>query len=119
MDYSHKIIPPRYDVVFKAIFGREKSKPLIVSLLSSVLTINIDELEDLVIMNGEIPSEYVNGKGTRLDLRLKLKNKTEIDVEIQSYNHAAFSERVLYYWSKLYNSDLERGEEFRTLKKSI
>jgi len=28
MDYSHKIIPPSYDVVFKAIFGREESKPL-------------------------------------------------------------------------------------------
>ena len=119
MDYSHKIIPPSYDVVFKAIFGREESKPLIISLLSSILTIDINELEDLMIMNGELPSSYVDGKGSRLDLRLKLKNKTEIDVEIQSYNHAAFSERVLYYWSKLYNNDLIRGEEYKDLKKCI
>lgn len=48
----------------------------------------------------------VDDKGSRLDLRLKLKDKTEIDVEIQSYNHAAFSERVLYYWSKLYMNKL-------------
>ena len=70
MDYSHKIIPPRYDVVFKAIFGREENKPLIISLLSSILTINIDELDELIFMNGELTSDYIDGKGTRLDLRL-------------------------------------------------
>ena len=119
MDYSHKIIPPRYDVVFKAIFGREENKPLIISLLSSILTINIDELDELIFMNGELTSDYIDGKGTRLDLRLKLKNKTEIDVEIQSYNHAAFAERVLYYWSKLYNYNLIKGEEYTELNKCI
>jgi len=119
MDYSHKIIPPRYDVVFKAIFGKEESKPLIISLLSSILTTDISNLEDLMIMNSELPSDYVDGKGSRLDLRLKLKDKTEIDVEIQSYNHAAFSERVLYYWSKLYSNDFVKGEAFKDLKKCI
>lgn len=119
MDYSRKIVPPSYDVVFKAIFGREENKPLIISLLSSILTINIHNLEDLIIMNAEMPVSQVDEKGSRLDLRLKLKDKTEIDVEIQSYNHAAFSERVLYYWSKLYINDFKRGEPFKELNKCI
>lgn len=119
MDYSRKIVPPSYDVVFKAIFGREENKPLIISLLSSILTINIHDLEDLIIMNAEMPVSQVDEKGSRLDLRLKLKDKTEIDVEIQSYNHAAFSERVLYYWSKLYINDFKRGEPFNELNKCI
>lgn len=51
MDYSRKIVPPSYDIVFKAIFGKEENKPLIVSLLSSLLTIKVQELEDIVIMN--------------------------------------------------------------------
>lgn len=84
MDYSRKIIPPSYDVVFKAIFGREENKPLIISLLSSILTIKVQDLDDLVIMNNEIFLSNVDGKGSRLDLRLKLKDKTEIDVEIQA-----------------------------------
>ena len=54
MDYSRKIVPPSYDVVFKAIFGREENKPLIISLLSSILTINIHDLEDIRIMNAEV-----------------------------------------------------------------
>ncbi len=119
MDYSRKIIPPSYDVVFKAIFGREENKPLIISLLSSILNLDLHELEDLEILNGEIPVTRFDEKGTRLDLRLKLKNKTEIDVEIQTYNHAAFSERVLYYWSKLYSSSLIKGEEYKALYKCI
>lgn len=119
MDYSRKIVPPSYDVVFKAIFGREENKPLIISLLSSILTINIHDLEDIRIMNAEMPVSQVDEKGSRLDLRLKLKDKTEIDVEIQSYNHAAFSERVLYYWSKLYINDFKRGEPFKELNKCI
>lgn len=82
MDYSRKIIPPSYDVVFKAIFGREENKPLIISLRSSILTIKVQDLDDLVIMNNEIFLSNVDGKGSRLDLRLKLKDKTEIDVEV-------------------------------------
>ncbi|HAS74525.1 MAG TPA: hypothetical protein DCS67_10305 [Clostridiales bacterium UBA8960] len=119
MDYSRKILPPSYDVVFKAIFGREENKPLIISLLSSILNLDVHEFEDLMILNNEIPITRFDEKGTRLDLRLKLKNKTEIDVEIQSYNHAAFSERVLYYWSKLYNSSLIKGDEYKALNKCI
>ena len=119
MAYSRKIVLPSYDVVFKAIFGREENKPLIVSLLSSILTLDVRELEDLVILNSELPISRFDEKGSRLDLRLKLKNKTEIDVEIQSYNHVAFSERVLYYWSKLYNSNLAKGEEYINLNKCI
>ena len=119
MDYSRKIVPPSYDVVFKAIFGREENKPLIVSLLSSILNLDVQELEDLEILNSEIPITRFDEKGSRLDLRLKLKNKTEIDVEIQTYNHAAFSERVLYYWSKLYSSSLTKGEEYKALHKCI
>lgn len=119
MDYSRKIVPPSYDVVFKAIFGKEENKHLTISLLSSLLTIKVQELEDIVIMNNELHQSNVDDKGSRLDLRLELKDKTEIDVEIQSYNHAAFSERVLYYWSKLYINDLRKGEGFKKLNKCI
>ena len=38
---------------------------------------------------------------------------------LKSYNHAAFSERVLYYWSKLYINDFKRGEPFKELNKCI
>lgn len=112
MDYSRKIIPPSYDVVFKAIFGREENKPLIISLLSSILTIKVQDLDDLVIMNNEIFLSNVDGKGSRLDLRLKLKDKTEIDVEIQAYNHAAFSDHMEIHMIELpkieaYNKDID------------
>lgn len=51
---TNKFIAPSYDVVFKAIFGKIENKPLLTSLLSSILNLPIDELKDLEIINSEL-----------------------------------------------------------------
>ena len=112
-------VSPRIDVVFKAIFGKKENRPLLQSLISSVTGIPKDSLAELEILNPELMVDHYDGKASRLDLRARLTDGTEIDIEIQVSNMKAYTERILYYWSKMYCGDLEKGNNYETLNKCI
>ena len=114
-----KFIPPSYDIVFKAIFGKESNKPLLASLLSSVLNLPLDELLNLEILNSELGVSHIDEKNSRLDLRLRLQSGIEIDVEIQIIQHNAYIERILSYWAKLYLGNLTTGLDYSNLRKCV
>jgi len=114
-----KFIPPRVDVVFKAIFGKDSNKPLLASLLSSVLNLPTEELLELEIVNSELGVNRINEKNSRLDLRIRLLSGVEIDVEIQLIHHKAYVERILTYWAKMFLGNLLIGEDYDNLKKCI
>jgi len=90
-------IAPHIDVVFKSIFGNEKEKGPLMSLLSSIMELPLESFDELELLNTELIPENIEQKSSRLDLRIKLKDKTEIDVEIQVISQVAYKERVLYY----------------------
>ena len=51
-------------------------------LLESILDIEIDSL--ILDLNTEMLPDFYDGKQTRIDVRTKLKDGTEINIEIQS-----------------------------------
>lgn len=110
---------PYNDVIFKAIFGKEGDKIPLMSLLSSIMDLPIESFEDLVLLNTELIPDSIDQKVSRLDLLIKLKDQTEIDVEVQVVDHIAYKERVLYYWSKMYGKSIEKGKQFNALKKCV
>ena len=97
MQAQEVFVSPRIDVVFKAIFGKIGNRALLQSLISSVTGIPKESLVDIEIINPELPIDYYGGKGARLDLRVKLQDLTEVDIEIQLSNMKAYTERILYY----------------------
>jgi len=112
-------IAPHIDVVFKSIFGNEKEKGPLMSLLSCIMELPLESFDELELLNTELIPENIEQKSSRLDLRIKLKDKTEIDVEIQVINQVAYKERVLYYWSKMYSGQLKKSETYDKLKKCV
>lgn len=110
---------PYNDVIFKAIFGKEGDKGPLMSLLSCIMDLPIESFEDLILLNTELIPNSIEQKVSRLDLRIKLKDQTEIDVEVQVVDHIAYKERVLYYWSKMYGQTIEKGRQFNALKKCV
>ena len=119
MHTSEIFVSPRIDVVFKAIFGKASNKALLQSLISSVTGIPKASLTEIEILNPELPVDYYDSKASRLDLRLRLQDGTEVDVEIQLANMKAYTERILYYWSKMYCGDLVKSESYEVLNKCI
>ena len=57
------------------------------------------------------PPESLEGKFSRLDLNLKVDNRL-VNIEIQVKNEPDYRDRTLFYWAKLYSSELKSGEDY-------
>jgi predicted transposase/invertase (TIGR01784 family) len=113
------IMSPKYDFVFKYIFGNEKHKDLLIALLSDVLGVPEEEFEGIEIINSELLKEFKEDKKGILDVRVKTKTGKQIDVEIQILPTDYMAERTIFYWSKMYTSQIKPGDTYDKLKKCV
>ncbi len=112
-------LDPTLDVVFKMLLTqRPESHELLVSLLTAVIR-PPSPLARVEVRNPEIPSADALDRSVVLDLHVQLADGTRFDVEMQSDKRPAFRERALYYWARLYGSELERGDEYDALRPVI
>lgn len=106
-------IPPKTDLVFKRIFGSEKTKGLLIDFLNSFLP---EPVEQLSYMNAELPKESLEEKLSRLDILARLQGNKLINIEIQLSHLRVFPERSLYYGSKVYAEQLKERAGYRSIK---
>ena len=104
--------------VFKYMFTRESGKKHLKNFISDVLEIPYDSIKNIEVENSEITPEEIDGKFTRFDLKLTVNDEL-VNVEIQVNNHRGFKERVLYYWAQRYGTQLEKGQGYDEIKKTI
>ena len=107
------------DAVFKIFFSKGEGVVFLRQFLTAVLDCEEDELKEITIKNPNISKEQVRDKDIILDILIETKNKEQVHLEIQISEHANFTERIMYYNSRLITSQLEKGENFENLKKSI
>ena len=92
-----KILQPKNDVVFQALFTRGKER-ITKALLEDILKIKIHKLD--LDKSKDLLNDNKKDKNGRLDLRVVLNDNIECDIEIQLSTHDKVLERFLYYWSK-------------------
>lgn len=110
-------ITPKRDIVFKRIFGSKGNEGILKDFLESILDIKIDSLElDLAT---ELLPEFYEGKKSRVDVRTKLSDGTEVNIEIQMDKSKFSEKRCLHYWSKIYSNNLREGGNYNDLRKTI
>ena len=108
------------DLYFKKLLGDDKRKKLTLSFLNSIL--NKDEQEyftDIVFLDKDNEPSTIDGKLSKLDIRANLNDGTQIDIEVQVCPFKLMAERSLYYWSNMYSGQLEKGAEYKKLKRAI
>ena len=103
-----KLLDPKLDVVFKILFASEQNRDLLISLLTAVLRPS-SPIVSVEVLNPEMPKELVTDKGAVLDLRVRLADARLVDVEMQSSVHEGLRSRALYYWARMYCSQLGPG----------
>ena len=113
------IMSPKIDFVFKLIFGDEKNKEILIAFLSDVLRLPKEEFKNIELLNTELLKEFKEDKKGILDVRVKTGNNEHIDIEIQILPTKFIAERSLFYWSKMYNSQISSGDTYAKLKKCI
>ena len=101
----------------KKYFGREATKSVTKELVGSIIEENIEEinLEQNPILEKDIKDEKIG----ILDIRAKLNNNTNCNIEIQLVDQKNLEKRALYYWSKMYISSIKAGYDYSKLEKGV
>ena len=112
------LLDPKMDFVFKNIFGSEKHPNILISFLNATLKPK-DLITEVEIKNTDLNKDYIEDKFSRLDVKATTSNNEIINIEIQLKNEYNMIKRSLYYWSKLYSEQLNEGEDYSLLKRTI
>src|SRR5690349_15061651 len=113
-------IDPKVDYAFKHVFGREESKPALISLLDAVLQPRAGEhIASLDLLNPFNDKEFTDDKSSILDVKARDQSGRQFNIEMQMLAYGAFRQRALYYWSRLHQGQLKKGKDFRNLRPTI
>lgn len=113
-------INPRVDFAFKLIFGNEQNKDILISLLNSILgDYQKHPIADIEILNPMSEKEYDKDKLTILDIKARDNQGEYYNIEMQISDQDYYQKRALYYWAKLYNSQLGEGKAYSNLKRTV
>lgn len=112
-------INPKTDYAFKKIFGSSESKDILISFLNAMIYDGNPTIEDLEIIDPNLPPRVEGLKDSSLDVKAKLTDGTLVIIEMQVLNVESFGQRILYNAAKTYAFQLQKGEGYRMLKPVI
>ena len=101
------------DVVFKHFFKNNKNlcAHLIKQFLPPLKDRNIKVLNFL----DSVTADHPKVKTSLLDMLVQVDNKELINIEVQCFPQAHFTERILFYWAKLFLNQSKTGLEYKSL----
>lgn len=111
-------ITPRVDIAFKKIFGVEENKDLLISLINSIVS-EEDQVYEITLLNPYNAKNFKKDKLSILDIKAEGVDGKRFNIEIQIADEADYGKRALYYWAKLYTSQLKEAEDYGNLSKAI
>jgi predicted transposase/invertase (TIGR01784 family) len=102
-----RFINPKTDYAFKKIFGSTGSKDILKSFLNALIYEGHPTIEDLEIINPNLPPQLQGLKDTYLDVRARLIDGSLVIIEMQVLNVQSFGKRVLFNAAKTYFGSFE------------
>jgi len=108
---------PYNDAIFKRLFGSSKSTYILKDFLQAILNIEIINIE--LDLNKEIIGKRASNKDNLLDIRAKINNNIQINIEMQNFINTNFEARCLEYWANLYTHFIQKGDDYAILNKTI
>ena len=112
-----KFVDIKNDIAFRKIFGNENRKEALISFLNAVLQLHHNnKIIDVNILTPYQIPELRGGKVRIVDIKAKDQNGKTYIVEMQVADLEGFDKRVLYYTSKSYSAQINRGDDDEELK---
>ena len=115
-DEDSFIMLPTVDFCFKELMHNETVRK---GIIAAILNIHPDEVEKTELMPTILRKESEDDKYGILDVRVKLKNGTQMDFEMQVIYYDYWANRTIYYLSKMYSSQIKEGDNYDKLQKCI
>ena len=117
MEQNKRLLNPKLDVVFQALFGEEGSEGITKSFLEEILEVKILKIQ--LNINPILRRKKQDDKLGILDVAVKINENQNCDIEMQMIKQEYIKERILFYWSKLYIRSIAKGQDYNKLEKSI
>jgi len=111
-----KILPPKKDIIFKALFGDERNAKVLMEFLCVVLKKEIVSVQLLDPIN---KPQSENDKLSLLDVKARLSDGEVIDIEMQARNVPELSSRISYYSAKMLTDQIGSGGKYSSIKPVI
>jgi predicted transposase/invertase (TIGR01784 family) len=99
-------VNPKIDLVFKKLFGSEENKDILLSLINAVLPDN-QQIAEITLKNPYNIADYAEGKLSILDIKAEDAQGNLYDIEMQIKGTTFYGRRTLYYWAKIFGSQLD------------
>ena len=114
---NFEILPPTLDVVFQALFGEVGSEKITTRFLELILKTKIENID--LSKNPIIRRRNIKDKMGILDIIAKINGKEYCNIEMQCSSKENMVERILFYWSKVYSKQMQSGDDYDKLNKTI
>ena len=110
------LMSPTVDYCFKELLAYPEIRK---GFVAAVLNKNPDEIEETTLMPTILSKDTEDGKYGILDVRVKMKNGSQMDLEMQVAPFKFWDNRVIFYLSKMYTDQIREGHRYEDLKPCI
>ena len=110
------IMLPTVDFCFKELMQNAKVRQ---GMIAALLGVEPEEIEETILLPTILHPEYPDDKYGILDVKVVLKNGSQMDFEMQVTAVSYWTKRILFYLGKMYTDQLKAGESYEKLKKCI
>lgn len=110
------IMLPTVDICFKNLMENPEVRR---GFISALLGMRPEDIQETTLLPTSLQREYGNDKLGILDILVKLEDGTQIDMEMQVEYYDYWDARVLFYLSRIFASQIKKGDSYDKLKKCI
>jgi predicted transposase/invertase (TIGR01784 family) len=110
------IMLPTVDFCFKELMQNAKVRQ---GMIAALLGVEPEKIERTELLPTILHTEYPDEKYGILDVKVILKDETQMDFEMQVTAMDYWTKRILFYLGKMYTGQLKAGESYEKLKKCI
>ena len=114
-----KLLLPKVDVIFKLLFGDKRNKRILIDFLKSVIDLPDDDYEFITIDDTHLKRETIDDKLGIVDVKLTTKSGKIVHIEMQVLEDDDMPERVTYYNSKMFVTQLKSGKDYENINRTI
>ena len=110
------IMKPYIDWCFKELMRNPKTRT---GFIAALLRLPPEQIGRTTILENELSKRTEEEKQGVLDVRVLLESGTQLDIEMQVLYIEYWVDRSLFYLSKMFSSQLQKGESYDKLQKCI
>jgi len=108
------------DFFVRYLLGDEKNSDLLLSFINSVHEdYNLPQLKSVIIKNPFNLKNLADEKESVIDIKAEDESGRQYDIEVQVEGSSQYVNRSLYYWARLYHSQINIGDDYKKLNPTI